>query len=801
MPAPTCKAIFISEANQPHSFSLIFNNFCALGGASKQKPPAIYWRSTGSSNPNHSFMQLYRKDYMKYTALPRLGSLSKKSCCALITCGLALSLAPAAAFAHYEYNNDSKVIFGKDGTTSDGLDIGSVEKLSSKTNSDGTSSVTYRGYANSDKGAHFLGYSVYTKITYDKSGTMTAIDMSSANDTFAGTWGYMRSGHNKVYINGYLPKGVNFNAEKKSDGIYAVSLTGANSAGYSVNAVTLMSVSDNAVNQDSDGTDMSYEVATSSANWDEKGTITLGDYQDINLVRVRYQIGTESGLYFDTYFTIGEDGSVDGSDAANNYIDNCIADTSYDDDASYTGNMASTNRDKWAYATASMISQRTLQAYASSLKGGSDATSDLDTVTGATLVSTPYVEAIMSSVNDGYVKTIADNVKITIDGEKDSTNNSSIDVSSNPLDDTTVTKNDDGTYTIKHYYKLQDRSGASVPTDFSIYALGGSTTSAENHDIVKNKSDKTELVKYDPTSLKLNPQTSTNKKGETTTSYSWADFETDYVSFKSRDSEGYYTITTKNPSITHVSIGYTIGHTSGCKTIYDLEQMVKASEVNESIASMDASDEAAVAAQRSAYDALCSDVKGFVTNIDTLVNAEKAIASKVVSLSNAKISISSSCTYNGKAQQPSVSVSLDGKTLSQGTDYTVGYANNTNAGAASVTVTGIGKYEGTASGKFTIAKANQSLTAKASTKTVKKAKVKKKAQKVSGAIKVSGAQGKVTYAKKSGSNKLSVASSGKITVKKKTKKGTYKVKVVVKAAGNGNYNAATKTATVKVKVK
>ena len=738
---------------------------------------------------------------MKYTAPSVLGSLSKKSCCALVTCGLALSMAPAAAFAHYEYNNEDKVIFGQNGETSDGLEIGSVEKVASKANADGSSSVTYRGYANSDKGAHFLGYSVYTKITYDASGTMTAIDMSSANDTFAGTWGYMRSGHNKVYINGYLPKGVNFNAEKKSDGVYTASLTGANSAGYNVTAVTLMSLSDNAVNQDSDGKDMSYEVASSSENWDEKGTITLGDYQDINLVRLRYQIGTENGLYFDTYFSIGDDGAVDGSDAANNYIDNCVGETSYDDDPSYTDNMASTNRDKWAYATASMISQRTLQAYASSLKGGADATSDLDTVTGATLVSTPYVEAIMSSVNDGYVKSIADNVKITIDGDKASSNNSSIDVSSNPLDETSVTKNEDGTYTIKHHYKLQDRNGASVPTDFSIYALGGSTTSAENHDIVKGDSNKTALAEYDPSSLKLNPQTSTNKKGETVTSYSWADFENDYVSFKNCDDEGYYTITTKDPSITHVSIGYTIGHTSGCETIYDLEEMVKAEEVNEGIASMDVNDKAAVSAQRSAYDALCSDVKGFVSNIDTLVNAEKALEAKVLSIAGAKVSVSGSCTYNGKAQQPAVSVVLNGKTLAQGTDYTLSYANNTNAGTASVTVKGTGDYKGTATGSFTIAKANQSLTAKASTKTVKKAKVKKKAQKVSGAIKVTGAQGKVTYAKKSGSAKLKVASNGKITVKKKTKKGTYKVKVVVKAAGNGNYNAATKTVTVKVKVK
>ncbi len=98
----------------------------------------------------------------------------------------------------------------------------------------------------------------------------------------------------------------------------------------------------------------------------------------------------------------------------------------------------------------------------------------------------------------------------------------------------------------------------------------------------------------------------------------------------------------------------------------------------------------------------------------------------------------------------------------------------------------------------------QSITVKTSTKSVKKAKVKKKAQVVSGAIKVKNAQGKVSYAKVSGSGKLKVnASNGKITVKKKTKKGTYTIKVRVKvdASASGEYLPTTKTVKVKVKVK
>lgn len=45
------------------------------------------------------------------------------------------------------------------------------------------------------------------------------------------------------------------------------------------------------------------------------------------------------------------------------------------------------------------------------------------------------------------------------------------------------------------------------------------------------------------------------------------------------------------------------------------------------------------------------------------------------------------------------------------------------------------------------------------------------------------------------------AKNGNITVKKKIKKGTYKVKIKVTAAGNAGFKPGTKTVTVKIKVK
>ena len=58
--------------------------------------------------------------------------------------------------------------------------------------------------------------------------------------------------------------------------------------------------------------------------------------------------------------------------------------------------------------------------------------------------------------------------------------------------------------------------------------------------------------------------------------------------------------------------------------------------------------------------------------------------------------------YNGNELKPSVSLTYKYKTLKKGTDYTVSYSNNINAGTAIVTITGIGSYEGTASTTFQI---------------------------------------------------------------------------------------------------
>ena len=110
-------------------------------------------------------------------------------------------------------------------------------------------------------------------------------------------------------------------------------------------------------------------------------------------------------------------------------------------------------------------------------------------------------------------------------------------------------------------------------------------------------------------------------------------------------------------------------------------------------------------------------------------------------------------------------------------------------------------------------KASNPIKVKPKKVKVKASKLKKKAIKVkaSKAFKVTGAKGKISYKRigisckkklaKQAKKKIKVGKSGKITCKKGLKKGTYKVKVKVRDAGNASYLPATKKVTVKLVVK
>ena len=172
-----------------------------------------------------------------------------------------------------------------------------------------------------------------------------------------------------------------------------------------------------------------------------------------------------------------------------------------------------------------------------------------------------------------------------------------------------------------------------------------------------------------------------------------------------------------------------------------------------------------------------------------------------------------SYTYNGTVRKPAVTVKdAAGRTITAD-NYTVTITNSKGKAAASpkaagkytVAVKMKGDYAGTKKLTYTINKAANTLKIKAKTATIKYSKVRKAAQKLDVAKVItftSKGQGAKTHIKKSGNRKITIAKkTGKATVGKGLKKGTYKVKVKVKAAGNANYKAsAWKTVTFKVKV-
>ena len=79
--------------------------------------------------------------------------------------------------------------------------------------------------------------------------------------------------------------------------------------------------------------------------------------------------------------------------------------------------------------------------------------------------------------------------------------------------------------------------------------------------------------------------------------------------------------------------------------------------------------------------------------------------------------------YNGTAQTPGVTITYEGKALTEGQDYTLSYEKNTDAGMANVVIQGKGIYTGEAYKTFEIARADASVSVSSKTVTVGKKKL------------------------------------------------------------------------------
>ena len=142
-----------------------------------------------------------------------------------------------------------------------------------------------------------------------------------------------------------------------------------------------------------------------------------------------------------------------------------------------------------------------------------------------------------------------------------------------------------------------------------------------------------------------------------------------------------------------------------------------------------------------------------------------------------------SYTYNGKAKRPSVTVKNGSTALTLGTDYTVEYSDNIDAGTATVTITGIGNYTGTVSKTFTINQAAPKLTfasSEVSKTTLDTPFTNELTIKTDGAITFNSTNKSVATVNRS-SGRVTIKSAGTTTITVKAAEGTnYK-------AGNAEY--------------
>lgn len=145
-------------------------------------------------------------------------------------------------------------------------------------------------------------------------------------------------------------------------------------------------------------------------------------------------------------------------------------------------------------------------------------------------------------------------------------------------------------------------------------------------------------------------------------------------------------------------------------------------------------------------------------------------------------------TYSGSAKKPSVKVTDGSYILVNGTDYTVSYSQNTNAGVATVQITGKGLYTGKKHVNFNIRRAYSKLE-------FKNTKVTKKygSSSFTNSLKTRKTDGKIYYS----SSNTKVASVDKNTGKVRLK-GTGTTVITASAKTGNNYRAGKATFTLKV---
>ncbi|WP_337777466.1 hypothetical protein [Ruminococcus bicirculans (ex Wegman et al. 2014)] len=158
--------------------------------------------------------------------------------------------------------------------------------------------------------------------------------------------------------------------------------------------------------------------------------------------------------------------------------------------------------------------------------------------------------------------------------------------------------------------------------------------------------------------------------------------------------KGHTAVTDKGYPATCTTAGKTDGsHCSVCNTVIKVQTVINATGHKSSGWIVDKTASIGVKGSKHRECTVCKKV---------LETAEIPALSRI-SISKASVTLSTSTyAYDGKAKKPGVTVKLNGKTLKNGTDYTVSYSNNTKVGTATVKITGKGNYTGSVSKTFKI---------------------------------------------------------------------------------------------------
>ena len=158
--------------------------------------------------------------------------------------------------------------------------------------------------------------------------------------------------------------------------------------------------------------------------------------------------------------------------------------------------------------------------------------------------------------------------------------------------------------------------------------------------------------------------------------------------------KGHTAVTDKGYPATCTTAGKTDGsHCSVCGAVIKAQTVINATGHKSSGWIIDKTASIGVKGSKHKECTVCKKV---------LETAEIPALSRI-SISKASVTLSTSTyAYDGKAKKPGVMVKLNGKTLKNGTDYTVSYSNNTKVGTATVKITGKGNYTGSVSKTYSI---------------------------------------------------------------------------------------------------